>query len=270
MSARRKPLALLVHWKAEEAPTRVARLRRAGFAVEVYAGQGGEGLRELRDAPPDLVVIDLDRLPSHGRAVATFLRQQKGTRHVPIVFVEGAPEKVALARKLLPDCTYTSWARIAVDAKRALRRRPQAPVVPGTMDGYAGTPLPKKLGIRPGATLALFGAPRGFLDVLAPLPENVTIRTRSKPAADVVVQFVASLADLRRRFPPAARALADGGALWIAWPKKTSALASDVTQNDVRAFGLAAGYVDYKICAIDATWSGLCFARRASERARSE
>jgi len=94
---------LLVHWNPEEARERASRLRASGHRVEVYAGRGGEGLRELRDRPPDAVVIDLSRLPSHGRAVAVFLRQQKGTRHVPLVFVEGEPEKVARARSLLPD-----------------------------------------------------------------------------------------------------------------------------------------------------------------------
>lgn len=266
MNKDRKPRALLVHWKAEERPPRVERLRRAGYAVEVYAGEGGEGLRELRKAPPDLVVIDLDRMPSHGRAVATFLRQQKGTRHVPILFVEGAPEKVALARKQLPDATYTSWTRFAADAKKALRQQPAQPVVPGTMDSYSGTPLPRKLGIRAGSTVALLGAPRGFRQVLGELPERVAIRTRGGTESDVVVQFVKSLADLRRRFPVAARDLAAGGALWIAWPKQTSTLASDVTQNEVRAFGLATGFVDYKICAIDGVWSGLCFARRGMRR----
>ena len=81
---------VLVHWNKDEAADRAARLRKAGYRVGVYSQQGGEGLREFRNRPPDAFVIDLSRLPSHGRAVATFLRQQKGRRHVPIVFVDGA------------------------------------------------------------------------------------------------------------------------------------------------------------------------------------
>jgi|GEM_PF-3342040 len=94
---------LLVHWNAEEAEERAQRLRGAGFEATPCSSQGGEGFRELRASPPDAVVVDLSRLPSHGREVAAFLRRQKATRHVPIAFVGGAPEKVARVRELLPD-----------------------------------------------------------------------------------------------------------------------------------------------------------------------
>ena len=98
---------LLVHWHAGEAEERADRLRGLGHEVMPLSAGGGEGLRELRDDPPDAVVIDLGRIPSHGRAVATFLRQQKATRPAPIVFVSGAPKKVAKTRELLPDAVYT-------------------------------------------------------------------------------------------------------------------------------------------------------------------
>ena len=74
--------------------------------------------------------------------------------------------------------------------------------------------------------------------------------------------FVRSLAELRRRFPVAGRALVERGRLWIAWPKKASGVETDLTQGYVRKTGLDSGLVDFKICAIDATWSGLCFTRR--------
>jgi hypothetical protein len=136
------------------------------------------------------------------------------------------------------------------------------------MAGYAGTPLPRKLGIRPGSTVALRGAPRGFEKTLGRLPEGARIRRDSRTPANVILLFVESRADLGRRFGPAARAMGDPGALWVVWPKKASGVVTDLGQKEVRALGLAAGLVDYKIAAIDATWSALCFARRKSKGGR--
>lgn len=253
---------LLVHWHAGEALERAGRLRRLGHAVETYNATGGEGLRALGDDPPDAVVIDLGRLPSHGREVGGFLRRQKATRGVPLVYVGGAPAKVAQTRKLLPDAVYTDWRGIGAAGERALARPPAKPVVPGTMAGYSGTPLPKKLGIKPGAAVALVDAPDDFAATLGPLPDGVRLRRGARGPAQVVLLFARSQADLARRFPAATRALADPGALWLAWPKKASGVASDLGEREIRAFGLERAFVDYKICAIDDTWSGLCFSRR--------
>ena len=128
--------------------------------------------------------------------------------------------------------------------------------------GYSGTPLPKKLGISAGSKVALDGAPKGFEETLGELPEGVKPRRSLAGAPGVALVFVRSNAELARRFSPAARAVADGARLWIVWPKKTSSLAGDVTEDTIRACGLAQGWVDYKVCAVDADWSGLCFAKR--------
>ena len=136
--------------------------------------------------------------------------------------------------------------------------------------GYSGTPLPKKLGIRPGTTVALLGAPPGFVDAtLGPLPDGVVVCHDSRQAFQVGLLFARSRADLRRRFASTARAMGDPCALWIAWPKKASGVVTDLDENAVREVGLAASLVDYKVAAIDATWSGLCFARRAPPGARA-
>ncbi|MCP4662787.1 MAG: DUF3052 domain-containing protein [bacterium] len=132
------------------------------------------------------------------------------------------------------------------------------------MDGYSGTPLPKKLGIRAGSVVALLGAPAGFERKLGELPEGVRLKKQARGHADVILLFARSRANLEARFPAAARALAEGGGLWIVWPKKASGVASDLTLPAVRAFGLGSGFVDYKICAVDETFSGLLFARRRS------
>jgi hypothetical protein len=228
--------------------------------------RGGPDLRAVRQNPPDAFVIDLGRIPSQGRDAAIWLRHQKATRLVPIVFVDGDPDKVKRVRQLLPDAGYTEWRRIRGTLRRAIEHRPKKPVVPGMLDGYSGTPLPKKLGVRAGAVVTLLGAPPGFERKLGALPEKVRLKRQARGKANLIVLFLKSRAELDRRFPVAARALAEGGGLWIAWPKKASGVTTDLTQATVRRFGLGAGFVDYKICAIDETWSGLLFARRRSKR----
>ncbi len=129
------------------------------------------------------------------------------------------------------------------------------------MAGYSGTPLPRKLGVKPGHVLTLVSAPPGFEATLGELPDGVMIRRRATNAADLIIWFTKSRRDLERRIAGLAAKLEDGG-LWIAWPKQASGVATDISGNDVRRVGLAAGLVDYKVCAIDETWSGLKFARR--------
>jgi len=255
----------LVHQKPSEAESQIELLRRAGHQVRLLGRDIREELPAFRKRAPDVFVIDLVRSPSHGLALATYLRQQKPTRRVPLVFAGGELEKVARVRELLPDAEYVEWRRIRGAVRRA--RSPDNPVVPGTMAGYSGTPLPKKLGIKPGSQVALVGAPAGFEATLGDLPQGAEVRRQARGNPTLVMLFVRSRADLKRRFPAASLAVAEKGGLWIVWPKKTTKLAGDLTQQEVRAFGLDASWVDYKICAIDETWSGLLFARRGAEKA---
>ena len=135
-----------------------------------------------------------------------------------------------------------------------------------TSEGYSGTPLPRKLGIREGSRVAVVSAPDGFTRVLDPLPTGVQLRTGARGRCDVVVYFVTRRAELTRRFPTFVRALESDGGLWVAWPKKTSGVATDLGFDAVQTVGLDAGLVDNKVCAIDATWSGLRFVRRVADR----
>lgn len=252
-----------MHWNAGEAAGRAAQLQAAGFKVEVFAPDSGASLRRFRESPAAAFIIDLTRLPSHGRAIATALRQQKATRLVPIVFAGGDPEKVERTRSLLPDAAFARWDDIPAALARALKNPPREAVVPDTMAGYSGTPLAKKLGIRAGAAVALLGAPAGFEAKLGPLPDGVRVRRDTRSKSKIILLFVKSQAELERRFAAAGSALEPRGALWVVWPKRSSGIACDVTQAGVRAFGMASSFVDYKVCAVDETWSGLCFARRA-------
>jgi hypothetical protein len=126
----------------------------------------------------------------------------------------------------------------------------------------SATPLPRKLGIAPGARVAVIGAPAGFADQF----EEALVSTRLRGRFDVIIQFARSHAALERRLDGLVAALEPRGGLWIAWPKRSSGVASDLDDHSVRQLGLGTGLVDNKVCAIDATWSGLRFVSRRSAR----
>ena len=127
------------------------------------------------------------------------------------------------------------------------------------MAGYSGTPLPQKLGIKDGSRIRLAGAPDGFARALGVVP-------RLRGEADLIVFFARNRSGLRRHFARLREALHSAGGLWVAWPKKASGVATDLTENAVRAVGLSAGLVDNKVCAIDEVWSGLRFVVRVVDR----
>jgi hypothetical protein len=135
------------------------------------------------------------------------------------------------------------------------------------MAGYSGTPLVKKLGVKPGHRLALLGAPDGFGATLGQLPADAGVQDDlGGEPLDVIVLFAPDRAALLREFAGAARRLSPAGGLWVAWPKKASGVATDLTESAVRAVGLGAGLVDNKVCAIDEVWSGLRFVVRVQDR----
>ena len=131
--------------------------------------------------------------------------------------------------------------------------------------GYSGTPLPRKLGIAAGHRLLVERAPAGF--ALEPLPDGVVEHRRAGAGPyDVILAFCADRARLEARFDPLVGLLRPAGALWVAWPKKASGVPTDLTEDGVREVALPAGLVDVKVCAIDATWSGLKLVRRLQNR----
>lgn len=130
--------------------------------------------------------------------------------------------------------------------------------------GYSGTPLIDKLGIKPGARLQFVSEPKEFAGLLGQLPDGS--RLASRGTLDFAILFVKSQSELRKRFASLRDRLESNGMLWVAWPKKTSGVTTDVTEGVVRTFGLESGLVDVKICAVDATWSGLKFVRRLKDR----
>lgn len=135
------------------------------------------------------------------------------------------------------------------------------------MAGYSSTPLAKKLGIKEGFRVALVNAPKDFQSELGELPHKVEFVKRPAKSLDIVLFFVLSERALARDFANLAEKLKTNGMIWIAWPKKSSGVATDLSFECVQKIGLAAGLVDVKICAIDDTWSGLKFVYRLKDRA---
>jgi CheY-like chemotaxis protein len=254
-----------VHWRAEEARDRIEQLQAAGYEVE-FDALAPALMRGMRERPPSAVVIDLTRLPSHGREVATALRGQKSTRMIPLVFIGGEPEKVEKLRAVIPDAAFTDWSRFRAGLKKAIAHPPAAPHVPvAMMERYGDTPLVKKLGIKAGMRVAVIEAPDEFERTLGDLPENVALEQRLGRGCQMALWFVRSSRDLEARIGRLGATTPPGG-VWIVYPKKTSGLATDLTQQMVRETGLAHGLVDFKVCAVDDTWTGLKFSRRKEKR----
>lgn len=132
--------------------------------------------------------------------------------------------------------------------------------------GYSGKSLVEKLGIKPGATIVILNAPRGYGRVLGRLPPRVRRRTGLAGAIDFVQFFTREKRELERRFAVLERALAPAGQLWISWPKRSSGVPTDLTEDVIRAIGLAHDLVDVKVAAVDEVWSGLKFVRRLQNR----
>lgn len=138
----------------------------------------------------------------------------------------------------------------------------------GADAGYSGTPLARKLGIREGRRVAVLGGPAHFLGLLDPLPAGVRVRTRPRSGSpfDVVVVFARTRTELARRFRRGDALMDVDGGLWVAWPKRSSSLVTELSGGDVRAHGLSCGLVDNKVCAVDEDWSALRFVVRSADR----
>lgn len=132
--------------------------------------------------------------------------------------------------------------------------------------GYSGTPLAKKLGIKPGMTVIAINAPDNYAELLDPLPDGVTITDEVTDDAAFIHLFCANRADLETAFPSLKAALAKDGMLWVSWYKKASKIATDLTEDGVRDVALPGGLVDVKVAAVDAKWSGLKLVYRKADR----
>jgi hypothetical protein len=134
------------------------------------------------------------------------------------------------------------------------------------MAGYSGTPLVKKLGIKPGSTIYIVHAPAEYFEWVHPLPDDVVVKEKLAGKLDFIHLFVKDKKHFQQAFGKAQKCLRDDGMLWISWPKKSSKIQTDLDENIIRDFGLDQGLVDVKVCAVDEIWSGLKFVVRVKDR----
>jgi hypothetical protein len=259
-----KPKLLrLVSWNPQAAAERALELEKAGFKVQAGPAPTKQLTTHFRDLAPAAIVIDMDKLPSHGRAVGVVLRTTKSTRHLPLVFAGGEPEKVKRARRDMPDACFTDWKRAARAIKQFIVSAPATPIQPPAyMDQFAGSSTIQKLGFKAGMKIATIGAPEGFEEQLGELPENLEIGDRLGRQTQLALWFVRSRHELESEIDFMGARLPEGCSIWIIHPKQTSRLKADFNQNHVRSVALKAGLVDYKVCSVDSDWSGLKFARK--------
>ena len=245
----------LLHWKEEECAPRAGRLQQLGYEVDARI-LTSSSMKEFRENPPAAVVIDLGRLPSHGREVGVFLRGSKSTRLIPLIFVEGDPEKVAKVKETLPDARFTTYAKIGPVLEDVLANPIKEAVVPKSLSG-PGSPVPlsKKLGLKEGQPVGLINAPKDFESKIP----NAETKRNPKGKVPLTLWFV----ETKKEFESALAAMrqkAEDGGIWIIWPKTTKTAKPGINGNIVRETALTAGLVDFKICAVDETWSGMRFA----------
>lgn len=251
------------HWNQDEALVNAKKLKTLGVEVELGVLNSQSDFKAIRNNPPDVFVIDLSRLPSHGREVGTGLRSYKSTRHVPIIFLEGEKEKVEKVKQILHDAIFCSWKNLkagikkaeSVDTEKLLPKK-------NALEAYRDTPLPQKLGIKENSIVGLIDPPKRLKEILGELPQDVKLVKNPKKQCELFLLFTLFMGGLESNFEEMTKLLSEKGSFWILWPKKTSGIESDLSQNEVRNYGLARGFVDYKVCSFDETWSGLKFCRR--------
>lgn len=126
-----------------------------------------------------------------------------------------------------------------------------------TTPGYSGTPLVRKLGLKPSGRVCVIGAPDGYEDWLHPLPDGLVFEPQAHAQTDLVHLFTTDKAELAQRLSDLRQRLNPAAALWVSWPKKASKLPTDITEDTIRELGLPLGWVDIKVCAVSDVWSGL-------------
>lgn len=245
----------LFHWKAEEARPLVTVLQAAGHSVDYQEKLTSP--RELRESVPDAYVIDLSRVPSHGREVAVYLRGAKATRHVPIVFVGGERDKIDYVKRALPDAAYTAPARLKSALKSVIANPPANPLRPAQMmERWGHRTTAQKLGIVKDSRTAIIDPPHDYAQAIGALPEGAELDEESTEDCKIALWFVHGVPEFHAALPRM-RKLAARSRLWILWRKKK---ADGLDGNFIRKGANEFGLVDYKICSLNDTWSGMVFA----------
>ncbi len=246
----------VIHWKPAEAGPLLEALRVAGAEPE-YDGCGStpELNRVIRFNPPDIILIDLSRLPSHGISMANWFGRTKALRDIPLVFVNGAEDKVAKLRESIPDALCVGMK----DLRQALKKaRPSTAAPVSVMAQYKTRTAAQKLGLDTGGSIAVIDPPRDYLAALGALPEDVEIDEDPDRPCDTTLWFIHDPEAFLVALRPMWR-LAGHSRLWILWRKGGT---NGITQNSIREAGKEANLVDYKICAVNKDWSAMLFTRK--------
>ena len=134
------------------------------------------------------------------------------------------------------------------------------------MAGYSGTPLPQKLGIKPGLMVVTINPPANYRRLLGQIPDSITFSERLKSGSSFVHLFTSRRSEMQKKMSILRDKISDNGAIWVSWPKKSSGISTDVTEDVIREIALPFGFVDIKVCAVDETWSGLKLMIRRENR----
>src|SRR5581483_10054769 len=204
---------------------------------------------------------DLSRLPSHGREIAIPLRNSRRTANVPLIFCEGAKEKVTAVQRTLPDAAYCTLRNLRSTLQSALRNPPRDPVKPvAMMDRYGLRTVAQKLGIRESSAVRVIDPPRDVSEILSPLPNGVELlEDASSQNVSVTLCFVPDAPSLFETLSRV-RIFARDSKLWVLWRKGGQTARGDLTETLLRTNALDLGLVDYKICSVNQVWSAMAFA----------
>ena len=245
----------VIHWNVKEAAPLLDSLRAAGHDVALTSAANTGLLRTLRELPPHAVIIDLTRQPSHGREVAIAIRGGKTIKHLPILFLDGEPERVDEIRRMLPDALYTTRAKLATALKRAKPvANPARP--PQMMERFGNRTAAQKLGIGRDMRVAVVDPPADYARAVGALPEGAAFEENPRQTLRLTLWFVHDPASFQERLPRISK-LAAHTRLWILWRKgKKDGFDGGTLRRAAMDFGL----VDYKICSVNETWSGMAFA----------
>lgn len=232
----------------------IAQLKEAGFEAIYSERTQSPSVVRIKKEAPVAIVIDLSRMPSHGRYVGAWVRGSKSTREIPLVFVGGDPGKVERIQAEIPDAVYTSHAKLAQVLRKV--KPVKNPVVPKQiMEGDPGRTNAQKMGITKAMRVGVIDAPIGYERVLGPLPDGVEVEEDPFKPGTVTVWFVYDPGEYEAALPERRR-LAAKTRLWIAWQKGRR---DGLNGNFIRERAIGMGLVDYKICSLDAQWSAMVF-----------
>jgi CheY-like chemotaxis protein len=250
----------LICWDKDRAEFLEKLLGGEGFRVTVVSESVSGRIAYFRDLNVEAVVIDLSRMPSHGREIGAALSASKSTRHLPLIFLGGQPEKVERVRRELPEAVFAGWEDAAATIRSAMIAGPtQKAMRPAQRMEIGGRSLARKLGVKQAVPVVLWGDAEFLVELLGDFP--VVKRMQGK-VAHLCLCVTRAASDVEAAFETVGAVYPEGTLMWIIHPKQSGKMHADFNQNDVRGIGLAHGWVDFKVCAVDADWSGLAFAKR--------